>query len=66
LAAKEFEMERAYFLIAGILIGAAMGMLTGHIEGWICAGLAMGVVLAIAARRRPKNANEAQQLKADS
>jgi hypothetical protein len=59
-------MDRIYLLIAGILMGAAMGMLTGHIAGWICAGAAMGVVLAIAARRRPKNVNEAQQMKADS
>ena len=47
-------MERAYLLIAGILTGAALGMLTGHIAAWICAGLAMGVVLAVAARRRPE------------
>ena len=45
-------MERAYFLIAGILMGAAVGMLTGRMAVWICAGLAMGVVLAVAARRR--------------
>jgi uncharacterized membrane protein YoaK (UPF0700 family) len=45
-------MARAYLLIAGILTGAAVGMLTGRIAVWICAGLAMGVVLAVAARRR--------------
>jgi F0F1-type ATP synthase assembly protein I len=59
-------MERMYVVFAGILIGAAMGMLTGHIAGWICAGLAMGVVLAIAARRRSKDPVQPQQLKADS
>ena len=45
-------MERAYLLIAGVLTGAAVGMLTGRIAVWICVGLAMGVVLAVAARRR--------------
>ena len=52
-------MERAYLLIAGILTGAAVGMLTGQMAVWICAGLAMGAVLAFAARRRAKpNHNE--------
>ncbi len=59
-------MERTYFLVAGILIGAAMGMLTGHIAVWICAGLAMGAVLTVAARRRGKSPVQPQQLKADS
>jgi uncharacterized membrane protein YoaK (UPF0700 family) len=59
-------MERAYLLIAGVLMGAAVGMLTGRIAVWICAGLAMGLVLAVAARRRAKDPIKAQQLKADS
>jgi uncharacterized membrane protein YoaK (UPF0700 family) len=59
-------MERAYLLMAGLLIGAAVGMLTGRIAVWICAGLAMGLVLAVAARRRPKDPMESQQLKAGS
>jgi hypothetical protein len=48
-------MERAYLLIAGILTGAAFGMLTGRLALWICVGAFMGVVLAIAARRRPEH-----------
>jgi len=50
---EEFEMERAYLLIAGILTGAAVGMLTGRITVWICLGVIIGAVLAVAARRRP-------------
>jgi len=59
-------MERAYFLIAGILIGAAMGMLTGQVLVWICLGGLMGAVLAVAVRRRPQKSSEAQSLKIDS
>jgi hypothetical protein len=51
-------MERTYFLIAGILTGAAVGMLTGRIAVWICAGLAMGAVLAVAAGGRAKPEEE--------
>lgn len=48
------EMERAYLLIAGILTGAAVGMLTGQIAVWIPLGVVMGIVLSVSARRRPK------------
>ena len=44
-------MERMYLLIAGILTGAAVGLLTGHL-GWICAGVVMGGLLALFARPR--------------
>jgi len=44
-------MERMYLLIAGILTGAAVGLLTGHL-GWICAGAVMGGLLALFARPR--------------
>ena len=53
-------MERAYFLIAGILIGAAMGMLTGQVVVWIFLGWLMGAVLAAAARRRPQSTENVQ------
>jgi F0F1-type ATP synthase assembly protein I len=47
-------MERAYLLIAGILTGAAVGMLTGQMAVWIPLGGVMGIVLSVSARRRPK------------
>jgi F0F1-type ATP synthase assembly protein I len=53
-------MERAYLLIAGVLTGAAVGILMGRITLWICVGVVMGVVLAFAARRRPQATESAQ------
>jgi uncharacterized membrane protein YccC len=50
---KEFAMNRAYLLIAGVLTGAGVGLFTGHLTYWIAAGAAMGVVLLAAARHRP-------------
>jgi F0F1-type ATP synthase assembly protein I len=54
------EMERAYLLIAGILTGAAVGILTGQIAVWIPLGVVMGIVLSVSARRRPKRPVEPQ------
>jgi uncharacterized membrane protein YoaK (UPF0700 family) len=51
-------MERAYLLIAGILTGAAVGMLTGQIAVWIPLVVVMGIVLSASARRRPKRPAE--------
>ena len=59
-------MERAYLLIAGILTGAAVGLLSGQIAVWIPLGVVMGIVLSASARRRPKHPAEPQQRKADS
>ena len=56
-------MERAYLLIAGILTGAAVGLLSGQIAVWISLGVVMGIVLSVSARRRPKNPVEPQSLK---
>jgi hypothetical protein len=55
---KEFEMERAYLLIAGVLTGAAVGLLTGHVTVWLCIGVAMGVVMSASVRRRPRQPAE--------
>ncbi len=54
-------MQRAYLLIAGILTGAAVGLLSSNFACWLAAGLAMGVVLSLFARPRRKQ----PQLKAD-
>jgi F0F1-type ATP synthase assembly protein I len=51
-------MDRAYLLIAGILTGAAIALLTGRFAVWIPLGVAMGVALSAAARRRPKHRAE--------
>jgi F0F1-type ATP synthase assembly protein I len=45
-------MERAYFLIAGILTGAAIGLLSGQMAVWVPLGVVMGIVLSVSARRR--------------
>ena len=47
-------MERAYLLIAGVLAGAAVGMLSSNFACWLAAGAVMGVVLMLAARPRRK------------
>ena len=57
---KEFDMERAYLLIAGILTGAAVGLLSGNLTCWLAAGAVMGVVLVASAQRRPKRPAEPQ------
>jgi hypothetical protein len=48
---KEFAMDRFYLLIAGVLTGAAVGMLSGHVNYWLAAGVVIGVVMSAAARR---------------
>ncbi len=48
-------MERAYLLTAGVLTGAAIGLLTSNPNCWLAGGVAMGLVLAIAARPRRKH-----------
>ena len=57
---RSSEMERAYLLIAGILTGAAVGLLSGQIAVWIPLGVVMGIVLSASARRRPKRPVEPQ------
>ena len=58
-------MEKAYLLIAGILTGAAVGLLSGRLTCWLAAGAVMGVILAVAARPSSKK-SPPQSLKADS
>jgi hypothetical protein len=57
---KEFEMDRVYLLIAGLLTGAALGLLSGNLGLWITIGVAMGVAMSVAARPRPKHPVEPQ------
>jgi hypothetical protein len=60
-------MDRAYLLIAGVLTGAAVGMLSGHLTYWIAAGVAIGLLLSASARRRhPMDRKQTQKLTADS
>ncbi len=47
-------MDRAYLLIAGILTGAAVGLLSGNFTCWLALGAVMGFVLSLAARPRRK------------
>ena len=51
-------MDRAYWLIAGVLTGAAAGLLSGNLTCWVAGGAVMGTVLMIAARPRPKHRAE--------
>ncbi len=48
-------MDRAYLLIAGILTGAAVGLLSNSFTCWLAAGAVMGAVMFIAARPRRKH-----------
>jgi gas vesicle protein len=60
------QMDRVYLLLAGILTGAALGLLSGRPALWICVGVVLGAVLAVAARPRTQDPTKSQQLKADS
>jgi uncharacterized membrane protein len=52
---KEFVMDRAYLLIAGVLTGAGIGLITGDFTSWLAAGAVLGVVMSTLAGRRPKH-----------
>ena len=45
------DMERAYLLIAGVLTGAGVGLITGDFTSWLAVGAVMG--LALCAMVRP-------------
>ncbi len=58
-------MERAYLLIAGVLTGAAVGLLSSSFGSWLAAGTVMGVTLSLFAQPRRKDPGQSQ-LKVDS